>query len=67
MENYLHQLNCFSEDQYKIISRLLHKLLSNFLATFGLSSNFWATYGLEHFFGNLFQSEKIYPFLVKAK
>ena len=21
MENYLHQLNCFSEDQYKIISR----------------------------------------------
>ena len=54
--------------------RLLHKLLGNFLATFGLSSNFWATYGLEHFFGNLwsfkhffgnfFQSEKIYPFLV---
>ena len=55
-------------------SRLLHKLLGNVLATFGLSSNFWATYGLEHFFGNLwsfehffgnfFQSEKIYPFLV---
>ena len=51
-----------------------HKLLGNFLATFGLSSNFWATYGLEHFvgnlwsfeyfFGNFFQSEKIYPFLV---
>ena len=58
----------------RLPSRLLHKLLGNFLATFGLSSNFWATYGLEHFFGNLwsfehffgnfFQSEKIYPFLV---
>ena len=57
-----------------LISRLLHKLLGNFLATFGLSSNFWATYGFEHFFGNLCpfehffgnfcQSEKIYPFLV---
>ena len=34
-------------------SRLLHKFLGNFLATFGLSSNFWATYGLEHFFRQL--------------
>ena len=47
-----------------IYGRLLHKLLGNFLATFGLSSNFWATFVLEHFFGNFFQSEKIYPFLV---
>ena len=62
------------ETKIGVTRRLVHKLLGNFLATFGLSSNFWATYGLEHFFGNLwsfehffgnfFQSEKMYPFLV---